>query len=442
MKTGNKQLRVIKGARLIYGNGQEIPEDAVIVIEGSRIQEVGRENEVTIPLDAEIIDLGDCTLMPGLMDLHIHLSAYNMVTFKNYKVAQMEVTPPLQLLYTLLHAQMCFEMGFTTLRDMPWITSYGGHNTAERVALREAINAGIVAGPRLLVGGYVFVTCSHLDLTHPPNAVRLPGTTADGPWDLRKLARTQIRTGCDFIKTVTSGGLGTELFPADIRNMTQEELDAVVDEAHAFRRHVACHCFTPLSQKMAVRAGVDTLEHCIYTDDEAIALMKEHNKVIIPTLSNRTDRSIEVRKQMGASDFVLNKSKMVHPYAKETFQRIHQAGIKVAMGTDIFFDPAMGSNAYELEVYVDYGMTPMEAIQTSTQNAAEALGLEKDLGILQPEKIADIIAVEGNPLTDIRILQNRKKIKLVMKEGNIFVDKRSGQERYVIHDQAWGWERI
>jgi imidazolonepropionase-like amidohydrolase len=133
---------------------------------------------------------------------------------------------------------------------------------------------------------------------------------------------------------------------------------------------------------------------------------------------------------------------MVHPYAKETFQRIHQAGIKIAMGTDIFIDPAMGSNAYELEVYVDYGMTPMEAIQTATQHAAVALGLQDDLGTLQAGKIADVIAIEGNPLRDIRILQDRKQIRLVMKEGIVFVDKRPGREKYVIHDQEWGWDRI
>jgi imidazolonepropionase-like amidohydrolase len=224
--------------------------------------------------------------------------------------------------------------------------------------------------------------------------------------------------------------------------MTQEELDAVVDEAHAFHKRCACHCFTPTAQRMAVRAGVDTIEHCVFTDDEAIAMMKAENKIIIPTLAHRSDRAIEVRRKAGSSEFVLNKMKKIQPYTKETFQKFHQAGIKIALGTDTQIDPEMGTSAYEMEIYVDYGMTPMEAIQTATLNAAEAIGLDREIGTLEPGKLADIIAVEGNPLQNIRILQDKKRIQMVMKEGEIAVRRKPGQEKYVIHNQDWSWKRL
>jgi imidazolonepropionase-like amidohydrolase len=442
MEIQGKNWKVLKGRRLIDGKGGEVPRDACVVIEGTRIQAVGLAKDVRLPKGAEVISLPDCTLMPGLMDIHLHTSAYNILTFQNARVAHFETTPQLQMLYTLLHAQMCFEMGFTTLRNHPWVTAYGGHNTAELVAIRDAIQAGILAGPRLLVGGHAIITNSHLDLLHPGMALRQPGLTADGPWELRKLVRSQLRMGCDYIKTCASGGGGTEKEEPDIRNMTQEELDAIVDEAHAFHKRCACHCFTPTAQHMAVRAGVDTIEHCVFTDDEAIAMMKAEQKIIVPTLAHRSDRAIDARRRAGSSEFVLNKMKKIQPHTKETFQKFHQAGIKIALGTDTQIDPEIGASAQELEIYVDYGMTSMEAIQTATRNAAEALGLERETGTLESGKLADIIAVEGNPLRDIRVLQDKRKIQMVMKEGKISVFRKPGQEKYVIHDQNWSWRRI
>ena len=138
----------------------------------------------------------------------------------------------------------------------------------------------------------------------------------------------------------------------------------------------------------------------------------------------------------------MNKMKGLQPHTKETFQKFHQAGIKIALGTDTQIDPEMGTSAHELEIYVDYGMTPMEAIQTATRNAAEALGLEREIGTLESGKLADIIAVEGNPLKDIRVLQDKRKIQMVMKEGKISVFRKPGREKYVVHDPSWGWRRI
>lgn len=373
--------------------------------------------------------------MPGLIDCHIHISEFNALTFDNFRVARFEISPQLQMLYAVFHAQICLEMGFTTLRDMGGVT-YAGLNVAELVAIRDAIDAGIIVGPRLRVGGWTTITGSHLDLVLPRNAIRQAGVTADGPWELRKLARTNLRIGCDFLKTCLSGGAGTGEEPT-VRNMTQEELEAVVDEAHAFGKPCASHCFTPESQRMAVRAGVDTIEHCVWTDDDALAMMKAEGKVVVPTLTHRTDRAIEVRRRAGASEATVQRMKRIQPDTKKTFQRLHQAGIKIAMGTDVQIDPEMGASALELDIYVAHGMTPMEAILTATKNAAEALRMDRDVGTLEPKKFADIIAVEGDPLEDIRILQERKRIKLVMKGGQVYVDRREGQDKRVILDAVW-----
>lgn len=442
----SKAVKVLKGAALIDGKGKDVLKNPVVVIEGSRIKEIGKEGQIKVPAEAALIEMNDYTLMPGMMDIHIHPAAYNISTFLNYRVSMLEVTPQLQLLYTLLHVQMCFEMGFTTLRchpwHNPWATNYGIHNTAELVAIRDAIKTGIFAGPRLITGGKAINTNSHLELMVPSAAIRPPGSTADGPYELRKMVRNNLRIGCDFIKTCASGGGGTDKEEPEIRNLTQEELDAVVDEAHAYHKHCSCHCFTPLSQKMAVRAGVDTIEHCVFTDDDAIAAMREGNKILVPTLAHRSDRAIEVRRRQGAPEFVVQKMMRIQPHTKETFQKLYKAGIRMALGTDTTVDPEMATNAYELEIYVNYGMTPLEAIQTATKNAAEAIWLDKDTGTLEEGKFADILAIDGDPLKDIRILQDKQKIKMVMKEGTIFVDRRAGHEKYVISDEKWNWKRI
>ena len=301
MEKSLEKTTLVKGARLIDGLGGEVLKDAAVIIEAGRIKEIGAAETLRPPAGAEVIDMGDCTLMPGLLDIHLHCSAHNVLTFKNYRISQLEVTPPLQTLYTLLHQQIMLEMGFTTLRDHPWPNAYGGHNSVELVALRDAVEAGIFAGPRLVVGGYATMTGSHLDLIVPRGCRREPDATADGPWELRKLVRQQLRVGVDFIKTCASGGGGTDKEAPDVGNMTKEELDAVVDEAHALDKHCACHCFTPTAQKMAIRAGADTIDHCVFTDDEAIDMLVSEKKFIVPTLLHRSDRAIEVRKRVGTS---------------------------------------------------------------------------------------------------------------------------------------------
>ncbi|MBI2294809.1 MAG: amidohydrolase family protein [Betaproteobacteria bacterium] len=433
--------KFIQAATLIDGTGKKPLKDPVIALEGRRIKRVGTRDSIRIPPRAEVIDCSGYTLLPGLMDAHLHTMMFNCLSFHNYRVAQWEITPELQQMYGLFHAQLCFDMGFTTLRDLG-LNSSRGLLTAHLCAVRDAINAGIVEGPRMLIGGFTVITGSHLDLIQPRAMQRLGFQTADGPWELRKLARENLLTGCDVVKTCVTGGGGTDKEEPDVRNMTQEEVDAVVDEAHAFHKAASVHCFTPLGQRMALAAGADTIEHMVFSDDETTDRIAEAGVWMTPTLLHRTDRAMQTRKDQGTSQFVLNKMKLLQPYCYRTFQKMYQAGVRIAMGTDMGYDPEMGTNARELEVYVELGMKPMDAILTATRNAALAIKMEKDLGTVEAGKLADIIAVDGDPLKNIRCLQEKKNIRMVMKEGKIYADRRPGKNQNVVNVKPGEWKII
>jgi len=434
-------LRAVSCGMLIDGRGGKPVKDAVVLIHGNRITRVGEQGKLKPPQGAEVIDCSRYTVMPGMMDLHIHTAMYNCMTFHNHRVAQFETMPHLQQMYALFHAQNCFDMGFTTLRDLGMNGPYG-LLVNEMCAVRDAINAGIVEGPRMLIAGFTTMTGSHLELIQPRAMYRWGFNTADGPWELRKLARKNMLAGCDVIKTCASGGGGTDKEEPDIRNMTQEELDAVVDEAHALHKHAAVHCFTTSAQRMALRAGADTIEHMVFHDDETIELIRKAGVPVTPTLAHRTDHAIQLRREHGTADFVLRKMKYLQPFCFETFRKMYKAGVKIAMGTDMGFEPDMGSNAAELEIYVKLGMKPMDAILTATRNAAQALKQEKDLGTIEAGKLADVIAVDGDPLKNIHCLQDKKNIKIVMKEGRIYADRRPGKSKNVVNVKPGDWKII
>ncbi|MFC1937923.1 amidohydrolase family protein [Chloroflexota bacterium] len=433
MSAEKDQVKVLKGKRLIDGNGGEPIQNAVMVIEGERIKEVGSEVKVSVPAGAEVIDMGDCTLMPGLIDCLTINPSQRREFFKNRRAANYEVPPQLMELHGLISCQIRFESGLTTLSDCRTHGSmYCEPYTAEMVAVRDAINNGLFAGPRLLVAGMVSVTNGHQ--AWPRSYVRVPpDVTADGPWELRKLVRRELRKQCDFIKTSAGGGIGSQDSGPDIRDMTQEELDAIADECHAFGKQCNCHCQTPETQKMAVRAGADVIYHIVFTDDEAIAMIKEANIAIIPTLAHRADKEIEDE----VSEFIASKRRRFQAVCFENFKKIHQAGVRIAMGTASY---GLNDGSYEVELYVNHGMTHMEAIQTATKNAAEAIWLGNDTGTLDVGKYADVIAVNGDPLVDIKLFQNRDNIRMVMKEGTVHIDKRKGHEKSVI--QNWNWKIV
>jgi imidazolonepropionase-like amidohydrolase len=436
---GEGMLSYVLGARMIDCTGAAPVQDPVLVVDGTRIAQIGTRKTIKVPDGADIIDCGDATLIPGMLDIHLHTMMFNCLTFHNFRVAQWEITPELQQMYGLFHAQLCFDMGFTTLRDMG-LQTYRGLLVREACAIRDAIDMGIVEGPRMLVAAFTTITGSHLDLIQPRAAERLGFQNADGPWELRKLARTNLLHGADVIKTCASGGGGTDKEEPDIRNMTQVELDAIVDEAHAFHKICAVHCFTPQSQRMALAAGADTIEHMVFSDDETIGMIREKGTHVTPTLSHRTDHAIEMRREQGTSQFVLKKMKSIQENCFDTFQKMHKAGINIAMGTDMGFDPEMGTNAAELEIYVNLGMSPMDALLTCTRNAARAIKLDKQIGTLEAGKLADVVAVAGDPLADIRCLQDKKNIQIVMKEGKVYADRRPGHSKSVVNAEPGSWK--
>lgn len=287
------------------------------------------------------------------------------------------------------------------------------------------------------------MTFAHLELLLPHHALRAPNVTADGPWELRRMVREQLRDGADFIKTCASGGGGTDHQDArGILNMTEEELGAIVDEAHMLGKRVATHAWTPESQKRAMRAGTDTLEHCVRTDDEAIEMMLKTGTPIVPTLAVRTDHALNLVEKAGASAFVMENYRRHQRSCFETFRKVHQAGVRIAAGTDLNVQPNMGENAIELEMYVELGMTPMEAITTATRNAAEAVGLERQIGTVEVGKVADLLAIRGNPAASISILRERANIELVMRDGTVLVGHDGDAVRRAIHRERWDWLRM
>jgi imidazolonepropionase-like amidohydrolase len=427
-----------KVGKLIDGNGGAVIDNGIVVVADGRISAVGAADTVEIPQSAEIVEEPTLTAMPGMMDLHLHIGQFNNLTFRNYRVSQWEISPELQQLYMLFHAQLCFDRGFTTLRD-EGLMSTRGLMTDHTIAVRDSINLGIFPGPRLIVAAFTVGTGSHLDLIMPRAALRNPKATADGPDEMRKLARQNLLAGADWLKTCASGGGGTDKESPHVRNHTQEELDAVCDEAHAQHAYCSIHCFTPQAQEMALNAGADTIEHMVFHSEEMLERIVETGTPVCPTLLHRTDHAIEVRSQTGTPKFTLDKMKKIQPFCYETFQAMHKAGVKIFMGTDMGPEPDMGSNALELAEYVRLGMTPMEAILTTTKNAAEAIHMEKEIGTLDVGKKADMLLIDGNPAEDITVLQPRENIKMVMKDGKAFVDRREGHEKDVITVDYKSW---
>ena len=416
---------ILTGGLLIDGNGGEPVSDPVIVVEDGRITGVDSNAKGAKANGARVVDCGDSVLMPGMMDLHVHLSAANDGDYSQIELANVIRTPAEMLLDAAKNARVLLESGFTTLRDMDWVTSLGRNFVQEMGALRDSIAAGKMPGPRLIAGGFVLTTGSHHDRMQPRVLPRDLERYGDGPWDIRRASRRNLRDGADFLKTCVSGGQCSFDRHDDLwdRNITQEELEAIVDEAHAFQKPIAAHCHTPLSVKMALEAGVDTVEHCTYVDDEAVTQLAGSGRYNIPTLALREEAVIEERRRRGAEEFVLNQAKEIADNCFASFERYREAGVKFAMGTDTCWHPTFGSNARELAIYVSLGLTEMEAIQTTTRNAADAIDMLDDLGTVEAGKIADIIAVDGNPLDDISHLQDASRIKLVVKEGAVAVNR-------------------
>ncbi len=394
---------VLRAARMLDLTTGQIVRDVNVVVTGDRITAV---NPPSLPAGARVTDLGDVTLLPGFIDLHTHLSGE--IGANTFVESVLETSVDAAFKATR-HARTTVMAGFTTVRD------FGGEIT---VALGRAVDRQDVVGPRVVPScNALGITGGHCDVTGFAPGVLEQGVkdgVADGPWQVVESVRYQIKHGAQVIKTCATAGVLSMEGPVGAQQYTQEELKAMVDEAARHGVKVAAHAHGTEGIKAAIRAGVQTIEHGSMLDDEAIALMKERGTYLVPTayLRNRINLAV-------LPPLVRRKAETVLPLAEASNRKAIAAGVKIAFGTDAAVFPH-GENAKEFAVYVKLGMTPLAALRSATTVAAEVLGKD-DRGLIAPGRLADLIAVPGDPLADITVTE---KVQWVMPGGRILKDER------------------
>jgi imidazolonepropionase-like amidohydrolase len=403
---------VVRAGKLFDPVAGRMLDRPVIVIVGNKIDSVSSGNAPPIS-GATLIDLGDATLLPGFIDVHTHLTSD--AGGGGYEA--LGISAPRAALIGAKNARLTLLAGFTTVRNV------GAEGYAD-VALRDAINAGDVIGPRMQVSGPPLgITGGHCDSNLLPFEFHYSAEgVADGPEAVMHRVREVIKYGADVIKFCASGGVFSKGDNPLLEQYSPEEMKVLVAESHRLGRKVATHAHSALSIKDAVRAGVDSIEHAIFLDDEGIALMKEHNTFLVPT-SYPLFWFEEHASQMNLPPWVLEKSAMIIPAAKKNMAKAFQSGVRVALGTDAGVYPH-GQNGGEFWSMVELGLTPTQALQSGTVNAAELMGWSDRIGALRAGMFADMVAVKGDPLRDIRLLQ---RVQFVMKDGVVYKNEISGQ---------------
>jgi len=395
---------VVRAARMVDVTTGQLVQNARIVVEGDRITAV---NPATLPSGARVVDLGDVTLLPGFIDSHTHLPGQIGPDMITAPVMETDVDAAFR---AARYGRITVMAGFTTVRDI------GG---AVTVALGKAVERGDVVSPHIIPSRDALgITGGHCDVTGYAPGVLERGVSdgvANGPWAVVEAVRYQVKHGARFIKTCATAGVLSMEGPVGAQQYTLEELKAMVDEAARHGVKVAAHAHGTDGIKAAVRAGVASIEHGSMLDDEAIALMKEHGTYLVPTtyLVDRIDLKV-------LPPHIRQKAESVLPVARESVRRAIAAKVKIAFGTDAGVFPH-GENAKEFAVYVKLGMSTADALRTGTVNAADLLGLS-DRGVIAPGKLADLVAVPGNPLQDITATE---RVVWVMQAGKVL--KESGR---------------
>ncbi len=394
---------VIHAGHMLDVKTGKIVSNQTIVIEGDKIASVGG-SDTHIPAGAQVIDLPSATVLPGLIDAHTH------ITFNpNFGYSTLGISTPREALIGAKNARVTLEAGFTTIRNV------GAKGYAD-VALRDAINAGDVPGPRMLVSGPALgITGGHCDNDLLPFEYHATSEgAADGVEAVQHKTREIIKYGADVIKVCATGGVLSKGDNPQHSQYTLEEMRAIVADAHRLGRKVAAHAHGAEGIRWASMAGVDSIEHGSYIDDAAIAEMKKNGTYLVPTLY-LADWFLANAEKIGTPPELIAKARDVMPAARKNVARAFAAGVEVGFGTDAAVYPH-GLNAHEFAVMVKLGLTPFQAIQAATVNDADLLGWSDKIGTIEPGKWADIIAVDGDPLADVTTLE---RVKFVMKGGEV-----------------------
>jgi imidazolonepropionase-like amidohydrolase len=405
-----RQVTAIRAGKLLDVRQGRLLDDRVIVVENGEITAVTPFAQWKNDANAKMIDLRDRTVLPGLMDSHVHITFPSNGTPNQWFMT----SPSRASLIGARNARTLLEAGFTTIRNL------GAQDYAD-ISLRDAIDAGDVIGPRILTAAHsICITGGHCDFTTAVKPeLHMQGTgSADGPGSMEQKVREQIKYGADVIKITATGGVMSARTDPRLPHMTQDEIAAVVKAAHGLGRKVASHSHAAEGVKRSVNAGVDSIEHGHLMDDEAIALMKAKGTYLVPTVA-LCDYQMANLAKSPMPEFNKRKMKMVCDVGVDNVRKAIQAGVKVAFGTDTPVMPH-GMNGTEFGAYVRLGMTPIQAIQSATINAADLLGVADKAGEIAAGKYADIIAVNGNPLENVKLLED---VKFVMKAGEVIKQK-------------------
>lgn len=408
----------LAGAQLIDGEGGAAVAESVVLVDGARIAAAGPADSVLVPEGAARIDLTGRTILPGLMDTHIHLK---MGLDDPWKVKALKVPIDLDMPLTLIgikgfaRARQALRMGFTTLRDV-------GDTGHLGVSLRDAIDAGIVEGPRIVACGENFSATGGTTDFLPDWISRndVASRLADGPDELRRMVRSLVKNRVDWVKFIATGTIGPT---AIAQEYTDEEIAVIVSESHDRGKPVCAHACYEQGAYALARAGVDSIEHGCELNAEIVELMVEKGIYLVPTLY-LFHAIVEDGAALGIPDALIALARAKLERHVASFRLALEAGVQISCGTDIG-SPACphGTSARELALMVQFGMTPMQAIVAATKTSARMLGRESDLGSLTEGKLADLVVVAGDPLDDIAVLESAERIELVIKDGAIVADR-------------------
>lgn len=402
------ETNYVTAARMIDPASARVIEAPALIIENGRVTAAGTQESLSAPDGAVIIDLAGKTILPGLIDMHTHVTGdptkgrgYSGLAYQSER----------SVIWGVSNLERTLQAGFTTIRN----TGADGYGT---LALRDAVNEGEIAGPRMFVAGppvgIVGGHCSDNNML-PPEFEAVGEGVATGPWEMRAKVRQNIKYGVDLIKTCSTGGVFSKGTLLGAPQGTVEELSAIVDEAHMRGLKVASHAHGTIGIKNAIRAGVDTIEHASFLDDEAIRMAKREDVYLSMDIYN-TEYTLSEGEKLGVLQESLDKEREVGGVQRESFRKAVEAGAKVVFGSDAAIYPH-GDNGKQFSRMVQFGMTPMQAIQAATSLAAEALGKEGQYGCLAAGCAADVIAVSGDPLSDVSALET---VDFVMKDGIVY----------------------